>query len=118
MIVPMPRAGGGLSGLDFSLKPPKWLRNIVKGVTDGIGVKAEVPTPGGPVVVDSRDPQATRDSVEAVADRLRRTTITIGRREQPARQPMSEIIEQIPGGWLTVGAGGLALVWMLTRRSR
>lgn len=116
MIVPMPRAGEGLDGLDFSLKPPKWLRNAVSSVTNAIGIRAEVPTPAGPIAVDTRDPQATRDSVEAVADRLRRTTVTIGPREQPTRQPMSEIVEQIPGGWLTIGFGAAALLFLLSRR--
>lgn len=101
----------GLGGLDLSLKPPKWLRNVVSAVTGN--VKVTVPTPAGPI--NPLDPNAGKLLREAAAN----TTVTIGRQANaPAADVPSFVENQVPGGWLTVGAGALALVLLLAGKRR
>lgn len=102
----------GVGELALSLKPPKWLRNTVSSLVKGNKVSATVATPAGPLVVD-----ASKDTVQRVQDLItnavRNTTITVGPRETAAATPVDQAREfvetKIPGGWLTVGAGALAL---------
>jgi len=101
------------SGLGFSLKPPKWLRNAVKSVLPGVSVQASVPTPAGPVVVDSADP----DSGRRVLDALKNTRVTVGRRQPSVVDEISQQVQDsVPGGWLTIGAVALGGIVLLTRR--
>lgn len=97
------RADGAVGELALSLKPPKWLRNIGATVARAVGVSATVPTPAGPVTVDTRDPGTFQDLRNAVA----RTSVTVGPRETPS--PGDLIQQQLPGGYFTVGLGLLAL---------
>lgn len=101
----------GVGELALSLKPPKWLRNSVGSLLKGNKVSATVATPAGPVVVD-----ASKESVQRVQDLItnavRNTTITVGPREAaatPVDQARDFVETKVPGGWLTVGAGALAL---------
>lgn len=78
----------GFSGLGFSLKPPSWLVKDVKAIFGGAKT-ASVPTPGGPVTVSLPGGDSTATA------------------SPPAG------VDSIPGGWLTLGAVGLGLLFML-----
>jgi hypothetical protein len=114
MIVDAPAGMDGLDDLAFSLKPPKVLRNLVKSAASAIGIKATVPTPAGPIIVDTRDPDTLKRAADAARELLTRTTVTVGQREQPvSTNPANFVESSIPGGWLTLGLlgiGGFILV--------
>lgn len=108
MIISTAPEAQGLNGLGLSLKPPKWLRNTVNAVVNSGAVKVTVPTASGPVEVN-------RDSVQAAADALRnaRVQINAGGGPKPTGtvdQVQDFVQANVPGGWLTVLGGGLALV--------
>lgn len=79
-------------GLGFSLKPPSWLVQAVQSLTRSGA--ATVPTPGGGTVT---------------------VTTPSAYRPTPASTTFP-LIEQIPGGWLTVAAVGVGLIFLLKRR--
>jgi hypothetical protein len=100
-----------LGELGLSLKPPKWLRNAAKVVT-GSKVNVSVPTGAGPVNVDVTKPGL----VQSIAEKLRNAKVTITTGSPNPDQPggMTEYVEQkLPGGWLTVGAGAVALLLVM-----
>lgn len=105
----------GMGSLDLSLKPPKWLRNAASTVLRTVGVQASVPTPAGPVVLDSRDAA----TVQSVKDAIANTRFTVGGRRAPTA---GEFIQsQVPGGYGTLaiaGLGVLALVMLASRGRR
>ena len=101
------------SGLGLSLKPPKWLRTLVKSALPGVSVQASVPTPAGPVVVDSADP----DSGRRLLDALKNTRVTVRRRQPSVVDEISQQVQDsVPGGWLTIGAVALGGIMLFTRR--
>lgn len=91
-------------GLGFSLKPPKFVRDLFSNV------QVTVPTPIGPLDVTS----------PAVLEAAKRATVTIGpgAAASPYQQAV-HAVEQFPGGAagvLAVIAGVGALAFMLGKR--
>lgn len=83
------------SGLGFSLKPPKWLRNAVINPIKQIvgGGTVTVPTPAGPV--------------------------EIARPSEPS--PTQQFVNSVPGGGTTLAIGaavGLGLLMLNGRKRR
>ncbi len=108
----------GMGELAFSLKPPKAVRNLVKKAASAVGIKASVPTPAGPIVVDTRDPDTLKRAAEAARDLLNRTTVTVGNRDDSAAPSPANFVESnIPGGWLTVAGAGIGL-FLLVKASK
>lgn len=108
----------GMGELAFSLKPPKAVRNLVKKAASAVGIKASVPTPAGPIVVDTRDPDTLKRAAEAARDLLSRTTVTVGNRDEAASPTPANFVENnIPGGWLTVAGVGVGL-FLLVKASK
>jgi len=90
------QAANSRGGLGFSLKPPSWLRNIVKGVTGAIT------TPGGTVVA--------RDTTGQI-------TVTPGSAAVNPGAQFQAGMNAVPGGAMTLVALGLgALMLMRGRR--
>lgn len=111
-------AGLGKFSLLRALTPPKAVRSLVTSAIQAVGVKATIPTPAGPITVDSRDPNALKNAAAAIKDAISKGTVTVGARQpqdqpSPADQARGYVENNIPGGWLTVGAaaaGGLFLL--------
>jgi hypothetical protein len=103
-----------LTGLGFSLKPPAWLRNFAGAVIKGTTIS--VPTPSGiPIVVDGSDPNA----YQKILAMFRGTTVSTqaGTPSPSIPQRAAQAIQNIPGGWLTVGALALGAI-MLSKNRR
>jgi hypothetical protein len=86
--------GAGLAGLGFSLKPPQWLRTAAAQIIGGTKVSVpsvNIPLPGG----GSVQTPGTKPTFP---------------------QQAQQMVEQIPGGWLTLAAVGLGAVLLLKRR--
>jgi len=83
-----------LQGLGFSLKPPKWLRDLVNK-----NVHVNLP-PIPPVNVDVR---ATPTASETAA--------AAGREAQG-------LVDQVPGGWVTIGVAAASLLLLMRRPRR
>ena len=79
-----------MSYLGFSFKPPRWLRDAVSGIKISVP-PTTVPTPGG-------------------------GTVTFNPASQQQLPDVTGAVQQIPGGWLTLGAAGVALYLLLSRR--
>lgn len=111
----------GVDGLGFSLKPPKVVRNLVKKVAAQVGIKATVPTPAGPIVVDSRDPDTLRRVADAARAAISRTTFSVGPNTPADPSPTADVRDfvenSIPGGWLTLGGGAIALFFLVRAMS-
>jgi hypothetical protein len=84
-----------LSGLGLSLKPPAWLRNIAAG------------------------PLTLSPQQAANAARGAQVTYSSGPRPaSPIDAANAAVTNEIPGGWLTVAAIGLAAVFILPKLMR
>lgn len=92
--------------LGLSLKPPKWLRNIVSGAVKGTTVT--VPTPIGPQTIRVDDPNAMKQIRQAYTP-----NITFG---PPREQQAIQQAATFGGGGLLLGAGAVLLVVLLMRR--
>mgnify|MGYP001591948470 FL=1 len=95
------------SQLGFSLRPPRWLRNIGRGVLGQTAVT--VPTPVGPVVLTPAQVLAA----------TRGTRVTVG--GPPPPSPIEQAVAAVPGGMGTiaaVGIGVLLLFLLMPRRGR
>lgn len=101
-----------MQGLGFSLKLPDWARNIVSDVTQDVqavkNLRLSVSTPGGPVSLTPA--QALRIAQSA---RLSSGPVVPG-----PLQHVSDFVDSIPGGWLTVLVVGGGLAWLLLKRGR
>ena len=86
----------------------------MSSVAKAVGIKAQVSTPAGPIVVDTRDPDSLKRAADAARELLTRTTVSVGPRDQASAPTPANFVESsVPGGWLTVGAlgvGGLILL--------
>lgn len=91
---------------------PSWLSKIVGTIVRGTQVT--VPTPAGNVVFDLSDPNAVNTAKQILTGA--RVSTTVGNRPQTPLEQASAAVESIPGGWLTIGAGALALVLLMRRR--
>lgn len=102
---------GGLSGLGFSLKPPSWITNALKvGAAAVIGAtRVTVQTPVGPQVLDAG--QVKKILTTAKID-------TSGAATKPTNpaEAVSNVVENIPGGWLTIGGLAIGIGLLLARR--
>lgn len=100
------------AGLGFSLKPPKWLRDLGAKV---IGqTKVSVPTPAGvPITVDMGDPA----QVEALRRALLGARFQVGQ-TQPTFPEFSTAVQSVPGGWATIAVAGGLLAFFLFRGRR
>jgi hypothetical protein len=88
------QTGGDLSGLGFSLMPPRWIRNAVTEVVKGTKVNVpsvNIPLPGGGMITTP----STKPSLPQQAELL---------------------AANIPGGWLTIAGVGLLGVLLLLKR--
>ena len=94
-------ARSGLSGLGLSLKPPKWLRKL-------INTPVTVPTETGPIVVTPGDVLA---STRTGPTPMQQAAANVGRN-------VTGWVDQVPGGWLTVGGGAALAAWLLLGRRR
>jgi MYXO-CTERM domain-containing protein len=92
----------GMSGLGFSLKPPKWLRNAVASAVKGQSVTVQ--TPSGPQEVKLDDPSAAKKFLQMAAPQ-----VSFG---PPGPQPnlIDQAAAAVPGGTTTLAVGALALV--------
>lgn len=100
----------GLGELGFSLKPPKFIRDLVKTVVGGSGVKVTVPTPAGPIEVN-------RDTVQRAVDQASRATVTVGPREEIRPVSAASFVEnKVPGGYAGLAIAGLLALLLLRRR--
>ena len=93
-------------GLGFSLKLPSWASNLVQDVVQD--VRLTVNTPAGPVSV-------TPAQALAYAKGAKLSVARPGALPGPIQQ-VANAVQGIPGGWLTVGAAALALVFLLKRK--
>jgi hypothetical protein len=98
-----------LSGLGLSLKPPAWLRNIAAQLAQKTTVT--IPTAAGPLTL----------SPQQAANAARGAQVTYSSGPRPA-SPIdaanAAVTNEIPGGWLTVAAIGLAAVFILPKLMR
>ncbi len=103
-----------LSGLGFSLKPPKWVRDLGAQVLSA--TKISVPTPAGiPVVIDLSKP----GELERLRSTITGTRISVGQAAPSAFDRLTAGIGDAPswGTLAIVGAAGAALWFILGRRS-
>lgn len=95
----------GLADLGFSLKPPKWLRNVVGAVVKQTHVT--VPTPTGSQTFDLNNPADVARMKQIVSQ----TKVSVGPpAPTPAENLNAAVTGAVPGGWGTLAvAGGLGL---------
>lgn len=107
--------GSMLSGIGFSLKPPKWARNLIAGALKGQVVNI----PGtGPVDLGSPDAAKRLEEAarRAAAEKLRDAAARAGEKISPS-QPQSPM-DAVPGGWMTLAALGIGAALILPRLLR
>jgi hypothetical protein len=94
---------------------PDWLRKAVGGVVRGTTVT--VPTPAGPVVVDLGNPASVAAAKQAILGT--RVNTRVGQSPPSPFQDVNAAVSSgVPGGWLTIIAGGLAAVFILPKLLR
>lgn len=98
--------GPGLG--DISI--PSWITNIVGAIVKGKQV--QVPTPSGTVVVNLDNPT----QIAALAKMLSGTKIVNAPPGGVPILPGGSFVDRIPGGWVTVAAGGGLLLYLMLRR--
>lgn len=91
---------------------PSWLTNIVGKVVRGTTVT--VPTAAGPVVVDLGN-KASVDAARAALTGARVSTSIANRPASPLQAVDATVQENVPGGWLTIAAGGVLAFLILPK---
>jgi hypothetical protein len=106
----------GLADLGFSLKPPKWLRNLGAKLISQTHVA--VPTPAGPKTFDLSNP----DHLAELKSLVTGTHVTLGPTPptmvdqfESAGANVGKVVESIPGGWITIAAVGIGLLLIVPR---
>lgn len=100
----------GDAGLGFSLKPPKWLRDLGAQVLSS--TRVVVPTPLGPITVDPTNPA----ELERLRSMLSQTRVTLGPQEPTPLDRAASMFQAVPGGAVTLLGVGAALLFLLSRR--
>lgn len=93
--------------LEFSLKPPKILRDLGTSIARAVVGGVTVTLPTGQVFRASDLPNVVAGSQVNVAQPQ------AGPTPSSAASQVNRAVEGIPGGWATVGLGAAALVFFL-----
>lgn len=99
-------------GLGFSLKPPKWLRNIVGSAVKQTHVTVQ--TPAGPVTYDLGNPA----DVEAMKKMIASMKVNVGPQPPSAMDTAGQYVKDAVGSvpsWLWWAGGGAAALFLLPR---
>jgi hypothetical protein len=111
------------SALGFSL--PSWLNPLpsleaaVKGIAGAVisGTTVSVPTPLGTQVFNLGDP-SQRAALEAFIKNLAKTKVNVSPVAPGSAPKPAGFADQIPGGWLTIAAVGLGLMFVMGQGRR
>jgi hypothetical protein len=99
---------GELADLGFSLKPPKWARNLIKKAVSATKVNVDLPGLPAPIQVDMGDPESIKRLRQTVG--AARASVSIGPREPSISQQLERAAEAVPGWVWPAGIGVLALL--------
>jgi hypothetical protein len=92
------------------------VRNAISGVVGAAirGTQVQVPIPGGGTATYDVSNPASLAALQQIVSGIR-ITRSPASPTQPGFRPMS-IVDSIPGGWLTIAAGGVLAFMLLKRR--
>lgn len=107
----------GLSGLGFSLKPPKWLRNAAKKlqtkVPKGTVATVDLGT-GAPITVDLSDPS----SIESLRKQMANAKITVSTGTPTVTTTPAPVSSSIGGSGTALAIAGAAALFFLMRKGK
>lgn len=106
---------GGVSGLGFSLKPPKWLKKIAtdvqRKIPKGTTVNVDLGT-GSPISVDLSDPS----SVAALRRQFENAKLTVTRKTEAVPAAVTEPMSGNTTMMLAAGAAVVAALFLMRKR--
>lgn len=91
-----------------------FLKREVKAIVGSTTVT--IPTPAGPITYNLGNPS----DVQSLKDIATKTKVSVSR-TPPAPGPVQQVagvVEQIPGGWITVAGVGLLIAFLVGRGRR
>ena len=94
---------------------PDWLTKLGASLIKGTTVS--IPTPAGPVTVDLGNPASVAAAKAAVTG-TKLSISTAPKPTTPVQAVNAAVTQNVPGGWLTIGLGAAAAMFLLPRLLR